>query len=431
MVVATLPTVVQVPTVDAVRVSPSSPLSDREVRIEVRGRGFGPPRTGKLTLRDAAGETWVEVHGSDPGVAGYRLVWHPEGPVELILEPSFLRRRAEGRHQLRLLVENVGGVSCWQPLTLHLEHAEVRFFRPGELVDRGVAVEPGGGWDRRLDGAISPCGIRRTPGGYALLYIGAAGDRSDGGPCRRQLGLAVSGDGIAFRKWASPVLAPPSAHGSGVDGILSAAVYADDGRLEVLYAALQARGRDGAGRRTDVWRAGTRDLRAWPQRRLIDGGCATLRVAGREVLPVAAIVEERRRRVYAVARDGAEGSRLWRIELRDDVLIKVSEIAGLGPQPVLGMTDPVRLSQERYGFLLTRGPRQGPWTLEMRTAPVERPVEFSPAAGVCFEPGDRFRHAAVLLDRDLAARSRWLLYLEEIEGGRSRHRVMSADVFGT
>ncbi|MEE8523379.1 MAG: hypothetical protein V3T72_05565 [Thermoanaerobaculia bacterium] len=429
MYVATLPAVVSAPRVDAIRVSPSSPVSDQDARIEVRGSDFGPPRTGKLTLRDASGERWVEVHGSDPEVAGYRLIWHADGPVELILEPSFLRRRPEGRHELRLLVENVDGVSCWQPLTLNLEHAEIRCFRQPELEDRGVALEPGGGWDRRLEGAVSPCGIRRTPAGYVMFYIGAAGDRADGGPRHRQLGFAVSDDGLCFRKWLSPVLSPTSAYGSGLDGILSAAVLADGEEVETLYAVLQARGPDGADHRTDIWRGATRDLRTWQQRRVIEGDGAKLRAAGRDFLPVAAIARGRRRFVFAIAESGSPSWRLWLIELRGDVLVRMYEVPDLGPQPVLGMTDPVRLSGQRYGFLLTRGPRQGPWILEMRTSPVDRPAELSPAADA-LAAGDRFRHAAVLLDRDLAGRSRWLLYLEEVRGGRSRYRVLSAAVFG-
>ncbi len=427
MYVATLPAPVRAPKVDAIRITPSVPTSDDEVRIEIRGEDFGPPRTGKLTLRDAAGEPWVEVHGSDPGAAGYRLVWHAAGRVELVLEPAFLRARPEGLHELRLLIENVDGVSCWQPLTLPLEHRKVRFPAPSELEDQGVALEPGGGWDCRFDGAVSPCGVCRTSAGYALLYIAAAGDRADGGPRRSQLGYAISDDGIRFRKWPAPVLSPAAAYGSGFDGIQSAAVHAHGSEIDVLYSSRHARRRDGADHRTDVWRGTTQDLRIWWPRRVIEGDCAKLRAAGKDFLPVATVVRDRKQWVYAVS--GGPSSSLWMIELRGDVLVRVSEIEGLGPAPVLGMSGPVRLSHRLLGFLLVRGERCGPWTLEMCTAPSDHPEELSSAGSLA--ASDRFRHAAVLLDRDLEGRSRWLLYLEEMEAGRGcRYRTFSSDVFG-
>ena len=124
------------------------------------------------------------------------------------------------------------------------------------------------------------------------------------------------------------------------------------------------------------------------------------------------------------------GWRLGMAELDGDVLVDLSEIADLGDEPVLSMSDPVLLSGGCYGFLLVRGSQDGPWTLEARTVHGDRPLELSEPEGIYFAGTGRFRQATLHLDRNLLDRSRWLVYLEEVSDVGSRFRVLSADVFG-
>lgn len=73
---------------------------------------------------------------------------------------------------------------------------------PDAWTDRGVVLEadPPGAWDARLHGMISPSTAIKRDGSYLLYYIGASGDREDGGPAHRRLGVATSRDGITFTK---------------------------------------------------------------------------------------------------------------------------------------------------------------------------------------------------------------------------------------
>ena len=108
-----------------------------------------------------------------------------------------------------------------------------------EWTDQGVAIAHGGGgdWDLRVSGASSPCVMVKKGNTYFLYYIGADGNRGDGGPAHRKLGVATSNDGINFTKYGgNPILT----HQVGVSpqdeaGIFSAGAFVDDDGTIVLY----------------------------------------------------------------------------------------------------------------------------------------------------------------------------------------------------
>ena len=105
-------------------------------------------------------------------------------------------------------------------------------------VDRGVVLsaEPGR-WDTRIEGMFTLVGVIKRKGTFFLYYIGADGDRNDGGPANRAIGVATSKDGIHFRKYpGNPVLThQPSGAPTGEGGIFSGGVWLDDDETVVMY----------------------------------------------------------------------------------------------------------------------------------------------------------------------------------------------------
>lgn len=115
--------------------------------------------------------------------------------------------------------------------------------------EHGTVVAPGspGEWDVRLFGMMSPGSIVRKNGRYLLYYLGADGDRYDGGPANRALGVAISDDGIAFEKHpVNPVLRhqPDGGHGNTVEeGVFSAAATIDpDGDVLMYIGGMESTG---------------------------------------------------------------------------------------------------------------------------------------------------------------------------------------------
>ena len=80
-------------------------------------------------------------------------------------------------------------------------------------------------------------GVIKRKGIFFLYYIGADGDRRDGGPANRAIGVATSKDGIHFKKYpGNPVLThQPSGAPTGEGGIFSGGVWLDDNETVVLY----------------------------------------------------------------------------------------------------------------------------------------------------------------------------------------------------
>lgn len=129
---------------------------------------------------------------------------------------------------------------------------------PADWTDHGEIIQAGaaGAWDHRTTGALSPSALIEVPGGfgaftedtYLLYYIGASGDRADGGPAYRKLGMATSVDGRHWTKHENnPVLAfaPQPDHVNAYEaGVFSAAAWydADEQKIYLLYGAMTPSG---------------------------------------------------------------------------------------------------------------------------------------------------------------------------------------------
>lgn len=106
-----------------------------------------------------------------------------------------------------------------------------------DWTDQGVVISPGGSgsWDVRLTGALSPCTVVKKGDTYFLYYIGADGDRSDGGPRHRALGVAYGTDGINFTKYAGNPILTFLPNNGDEEGIFSAGAFLDTNDEIVLY----------------------------------------------------------------------------------------------------------------------------------------------------------------------------------------------------
>jgi len=127
-------------------------------------------------------------------------------------------------------------------LALPDANAEIEIPDQSDWTDRGLVIEAGSGWDKRLHGAISPTTVVKKNGIYFVYYIGADGDRStDGGPRNRALGVATSADGINFTKYAGNPVITHVPHGNQEEGVFSAAAtLSSTGEVVLYYGALWA-----------------------------------------------------------------------------------------------------------------------------------------------------------------------------------------------
>jgi hypothetical protein len=112
-----------------------------------------------------------------------------------------------------------------------------------DWVEQGEILATGspGQWDVRMWGMITPCSVIKKDGTFFLYYIGADGNRADGGPAHRKLGVATSEDGVNFTKSGGPIIS----HQVGVapndeSGVFSAGAFVEsDGEVVLYYGAME------------------------------------------------------------------------------------------------------------------------------------------------------------------------------------------------
>lgn len=145
---------------------------------------------------------WVIRHG--PGLDQAIIDWHRrvvgsdiiEASIEHVLwragkEFSRWERQLGEPLTLRKLLNDI-----WPETTASVPPPDpsMRWVDKGPVLNRGPPGTP----TARLSGMISPCLVRdTTPGEITMWYIGADGDRPDGGPAHRRLVKSTSTDGGA------------------------------------------------------------------------------------------------------------------------------------------------------------------------------------------------------------------------------------------
>lgn len=120
----------------------------------------------------------------------------------------------------------------------------VKIPREGDWGTASQVIAPGAGgsWDVRLYGMKSPCCVAKLGSTYYVYYIGADGDRGDGGPANRALGVASGTDPSSLTKSSSNPIITFSPNGDNEEGIYSAACIVENGTIHLWYGALRGSG---------------------------------------------------------------------------------------------------------------------------------------------------------------------------------------------
>ncbi len=216
------------------------------LEIHLNGWRFGDQQ-GTITYRDADSSQGVsltpEVVAADPTLD---VVW-TDTRVSLIVRPAItsLFRRGTSR-RLFALARPDGAWTRSLPHDLTVERVPYK----NEWQNHGVKINRATGtWDRRLNGQISPGAAVKKDGCIYLYYIGAEGDRDDGGPKNRSLGVAVSGhvnangvctgnrdgDGVEFNRPRHLFGVNTNANNEE-EGVFSLGAWNDGGQIRIFYS---------------------------------------------------------------------------------------------------------------------------------------------------------------------------------------------------
>lgn len=121
--------------------------------------------------------------------------------------------------------------------------AEVDYTHQGVVIPEGTSPAS----DLRIDGAFVVCGVmKHTDGTLYLYYIGADGDRGDGGPAHRKLHVATSTDGLSWTKHPSNPIVAYSPNGGDEEGIFSGAFWTDGTTVYAWLGAMNNLGGPGS-----------------------------------------------------------------------------------------------------------------------------------------------------------------------------------------
>lgn len=297
----------------------------------------------------------------------------------------------------------------------------------GDWTERGIALSGGtSGWDDRISGAISPSTAIKTDEEYILYYIGADGDRSDGGPANRALGAARSSDGIHFERWErNPVLRHQPSAPDGVnvveEGVFSAAsaIRNGDGTIVLLFGGMESQGplrvdgsgivatsEDGFGFRIGETVISPSDPRTIGDDELFPIGLL-------EITPdvwVAYYIAKGGGYNWALAAAMGSGPERWtehRVVLRGR------------DEQTRGGGDPIRLSNDEFLVPLQRDLSRDSTIIDYRIGRISRPHDLSRVADThVFRNMVQF---TMLLDRE---ERRWYLYY--LDGDEENIRVKTA-----
>ena len=111
---------------------------------------------------------------------------------------------------------------------------------PREII--GLRLGPQGSWDDSPPGAITPCTIVKLSGIYYLYYIGSDGKRDhDNGPAHRKLGLALSSNGIEYKKYKGNPIITWSPTNNDEEGIFGAKALLFDGKIYLYINTISAK----------------------------------------------------------------------------------------------------------------------------------------------------------------------------------------------
>ncbi len=293
---------------------------------------------------------------------------------------------------------------------------EVKIPKQADWTLAGTAIGKGppNSWDARLHGQISPCAVVKKRGVYYLYYIGADGNRDDGGPAHRALGVATSTDGLNFKKHGKNPILTHLPHNNTEEGVFSAAATIDDNGDIVLYwTAILARDSTttqvNSNIHVSVSENGLEFRKSKVLLRFNDPGVPS----DDEIGALGAFRTGGKWHLYYFSKGGvpawslvhASGSAKDTFHQKGRVIVE----AVREPQQVIGGGDPVWLSDDRVALFIVCGFQSG--RIEVRTISPDSPEKLSPPVEVYRFDG--WRHATVFLDRQVG---KWFMYHRRREG---------------
>lgn len=221
----------------------------------------------------------------------------------------------------------------------------------GDWSDQGIVISPGGGgsWDKRLEGMLSPCTVIKKEETFFLYYIGASGDRGDGGPAYRALGVATGSDGIHFTKYAGNPLFTYFPYNDDEEGTFSCGAFLEDNGEFVLYwSALNSQGSPGTVTSDGRLSISSDGFNFADQGIVLNHADSGVWGYGDELFPVGSFREGNQYHVYYVAKGyGA----WWDLGLaqgpaRNNIAGDTQGVLALGPR-IIGGCDPMYLSTSK------------------------------------------------------------------------------------
>lgn len=277
----------------------------------------------------------------------------------------------------------------------------------GDWTEKGTAISEGssGAWDSRLEGSISPATVVKKGGTYFLYYVGADGNRSDGGPANRRLGVATSTDGINFTKYAGNPILIPSNPSNADAAVFSAGAFVDDNGDIIMYYS------DCDG----VVNCGIHLATSSDGLNFTDGGIvvawdASVWGAGDELFPVGALKANNKYYIYYIAKNY---NFEWQagVAWGDSASNITNSASILTDGQIIGGFDPVKLNDTQVAMFVLRNFASS-YTVDVRTVDINNPTSLGSSAGTYTM---NTLHMTPLYD---AGTDTWLLYYLSTAGDK-------------
>lgn len=121
--------------------------------------------------------------------------------------------------------------------------ADVVIPAEADWTDHGtILTQSPGQWDARFEGMISPCSLIKIGTTYHLYYVGADGDRGDGGPANRKLGVATATNPLG--PWTKYAGNPILSHAVGIPscdecGVFSAGCFQHNNEVICYFGGME------------------------------------------------------------------------------------------------------------------------------------------------------------------------------------------------
>lgn len=285
--------------------------------------------------------------------------------------------------------------------------------------DQGVAIAPGSGWDKRLNGMLSPCSMIKKGGKYYLYYIGADGNRStDGGPRNRALGVAISTDGVKFVKHSGNPIIEYLPHGNQEEGVFSATALLSGNEVFLYYGGMIAPNQKSESVASDIRLATSKNGLDFSDKGVVvSHKDSSVWGYGDELFPVGSYQSNDSWNVYYIAKGKGVS---WRLGVATGgSATKLGRSRAVLTSEPYGDAEVVKLTDNSIGILA--GLRSTN-IAEARTASVDASYSLSePVVKYKFNTKAPEENFALLLDHD---KNSWFLYY--MPAGRQEIQVMMA-----